>query len=53
MEEEKVYFQGKIKEDSTRLHELNTSDENLEKFAREKYHMKKEGEEIFLMKKEE
>lgn len=53
LEEEKVYFQGKIKEDSTRLHELNTSDENLEKFAREKYHMKKEGEEIFLVEKEE
>lgn len=50
MEEEKAYYQDKIKEDSTRLHELNTNDENLEKYAREKYHMKKKGEEIFLVK---
>ncbi len=53
LEDEKVYFLEKIKEDSIRLHELNTSDKNLEKFAREKYHMKKEGEQIFLIKKED
>ncbi len=51
LEDEKEYYLNKIKEDSTRLNELNTNDENLEKYAREKYHMKKEGEEIFLMEK--
>lgn len=53
MEDEKAYYIDKIKEDSIRLHELNTSDENLEKYAREKYYMKKKGEEIFLVKKKE
>lgn len=47
---EKIYFQEKIKVDSTKLHELNTDDENLEKYAREKYLMKKENEEIYLVK---
>lgn len=52
MKDEKAYYLDKIQEDSTRLHELNTSDENLEKYAREKYYMKKKGEEIFLVKKQ-
>lgn len=52
LEDEKVYYLEKIKEDSTQLHKLNTNDENLEKYAREKYHMKKSGEEIFLVKEE-
>lgn len=50
LEEEKAYFKDKIKIDSTKLHELNTDDENLEKYAREKYLMKKENEEIYLVK---
>ncbi len=49
LKEQKSYYLGKIKEDSIRLHELNTNDENLEKYAREKYYMKKKGEEIFLV----
>lgn len=51
LKEEQQYYLEKIKEDSIRLHELNTDDENLEKYAREKYLMKKKGEEIFLVKK--
>ncbi len=51
LEDEKEYYLKKIKEDSLRLNELRTNDENLEKYAREKYHMKKEGEEIFLLEK--
>ncbi len=51
LEDEKEYYLNKIEEDSLRLNELSTNDENLEKYAREKYHMKKEGEEIFLMEK--
>ena len=37
-----------IKKDSIALKELS-SPEGLEKYAREKYHMKKENEEIFLI----
>ncbi len=53
LREQKAYYQEKIKEDSLRIHELSTNDENLEKYAREKYNMKKEGEEIFLVAKQE
>lgn len=50
LEGEREYYLKKIKEDSTRLSELNTDEDNLEKYAREKYYMKKQGEEIYLVK---
>lgn len=46
---EKEYYQEQIKRDSTRLHELTTDDDNLEKFAREQYYMKKPNEDIFVV----
>ena len=49
LETEKSFYQKKIKEDSVYLHELKTNKANLEKFAREKYLMKKENEDIFII----
>jgi cell division protein DivIC len=49
MESTKQYYQEKIKIDSKKLNELHTDRENLEKFAREQYLMKKENEDIFIM----
>jgi len=49
LEEDKQYYQAKIKEETRRLEELQTDKENLEKFAREQYLMKKENEDIFLI----
>jgi hypothetical protein len=46
---EKAYFEEKIKEDKQKLKELQTNRENLEKFAREQYLMKKENEDIFIV----
>jgi cell division protein DivIC len=46
---DKAYYQQKIKEDSERLKELKTNDENLEKFAREQYLMKKDNEDLFVI----
>ncbi len=46
---DKEYYREQIKRDSTRLHELTTDDENLEKFAREQYYMKKPNEDIFVV----
>lgn len=46
---EKEYYIEQIKRDSTRLHELTTDNENLEKFAREQYYMKKSNEDIFVI----
>ena len=49
---DKEYYLEKIEEDKRRLEELQTNDENLEKFAREQYLMKKDDEEIFIIREE-
>ena len=49
LEKEKEYYQKKIETDNQRLNELKTNDENLEKFAREQYLMKKPNEDIFVV----
>jgi cell division protein DivIC len=52
MEEEKQYYLERIEEDSRRLNELKTDRDNLEKFAREQYFMKKENEDVFVIVEE-
>jgi cell division protein DivIC len=47
--EEKNYYIEKIEEDGKRIRELKTNNENLEKFAREQYLMKKDNEDIFII----
>jgi cell division protein FtsB len=42
------YYKEQIKSDSITIQKLSNK-EGLEKYAREKYHMKKENEEIFLI----
>ena len=49
LERDKEYYQERIEEDSRKLNELRTSDENLEKFAREQYFMKKDNEDIYII----
>ena len=49
LEGEKEYYQNKIETDNKKLKELKTNDENLEKFAREQYLMKKSDEDIFII----
>ncbi len=49
LENEKGYYQNKIQTDTQKLKELKTNDENLEKFAREQYLMKKTDEDIFIV----
>lgn len=53
MEDEKQYYLERIDEDSRRLKELKTDQDNLEKFAREQYFMKKENEDVFVIVEEE
>lgn len=50
MKAEKEYYKTKITEDSTRIMELTTNNENLEKYAREQYLMKKSDEDIYIVK---
>jgi cell division protein FtsB len=52
LKEEKQYYLERIKEDSRRLNELKTDRDNLEKFAREQYFMKKENEDVFVIVEE-
>ena len=49
LERDKNYFIERIKQDSTRLNELKTDNDNLEKFAREQYFMKRDNEDIFII----
>jgi cell division protein FtsB len=49
LEKEKEYYLQKIENDRNRLKELQTNSENLEKFAREQYYMKKPNEDIFVI----
>ena len=50
-EQEELYRQ-KIEADKQKLYELQTNDENLEKFAREQFQMKKENEDVFIIVEE-
>ncbi len=53
LEQDRTYYLEQIEKDSTRFHELTTDRENLEKFAREQYLMKKPNEDIFVVIREE
>jgi cell division protein FtsB len=46
---EKEYYIQRIEEDKRKLHELKTDDQNLEKFAREQYRMKKPDEDLYII----
>jgi len=52
LEADRAYYQEAIAQDSTRLHQLTTDKENLEKFAREQYLMKKKNEDVFVVVEE-
>lgn len=50
---EKEYFINKIDEDQRRMKELISDKENLEKFAREEYLMKRDNEDVFIVIEED
>jgi cell division protein DivIC len=49
LENDREYYMEQIQKDSTRLDELTTNKENLEKYAREQFLMKKPDEDVFLV----
>lgn len=53
LESDKEYYLREIGAAKSDLNELVSDNEQLEKFAREKYFMKKSDEEIFLIVREE
>jgi cell division protein DivIC len=52
LEEQVGFYKRKIEADKRKLFELQTNDENLEKFAREQFLMKKADEDIFVIVEE-
>lgn len=52
LEQQKTFLQSEIEKDKKVLKKLS-DDEELEKFAREQYYMKKDNEEIFLIEHED
>ena len=52
LENEKKYYQKEIEKDKKDLKKLST-DEGLEKFAREEYYMKRDNEEIYIIEYED
>lgn len=51
--EQQEYLKNKILSDQRKIHELQTNQKNLEKFAREQFLMKKKNEEVFVIVEEE
>jgi len=49
LEDDREYYQEQIQKDSARLNELTTNKENLEKYAREQFLMKKKNEDVFVV----
>lgn len=52
MEEERAYYQEKLKEVQLTRKHLFDNEENLERYAREEYLMKKDDEELFIIVEE-
>ena len=52
LEADREFYLEQIKRDSARLDELTTDKENLEKYAREQFLMKKPNEDVFVVLEE-
>lgn len=52
LRKEKVFFEEKIKEAEIEKEQLFTNDHMLEKFAREKYFMRKDKEDLYVIVEE-
>jgi len=46
---DREYYIKRVEVDRQKLHELKTDNHNLEKFAREQYHMKKADEDLYII----
>jgi cell division protein FtsB len=49
LEKQKSFYLDEIRKDSLALIQLNSDKEHIEKFAREKYLMKRDNEDIFIV----
>lgn len=51
--QQKTYYNERIESDKQKLEDLNSGNEELEKFAREQYYMSKPDEDVFIVVEEE
>lgn len=49
LKNDREYYINKIEEESRKLRELKTDNNNLEKFAREQYRMKRPDEDLYIV----
>ena len=52
LEENKLFYSNEIEKDSIEYKELLNNEEERERFAREKFLMKKENEDIYIIRKD-
>lgn len=52
LENERLFFQKEIEQDKKAIKELST-DEGIEKLAREKYYMKRDNEDVYIIEYED
>lgn len=52
LEDEKAYYNNEIEKDKKAINQLST-DEGIEKLAREKYYMKRSNEDIYIIEYED
>tara|TARA_B000000475_G_C15692870_1_gene323024 strand:- start:52 stop:369 length:318 start_codon:yes stop_codon:yes gene_type:complete len=52
LEKQKEYYLIEIKKDSTELYHLTNTNKEQERFAREKFLMKKDNEDVFIIRSE-
>lgn len=53
LEQQKTHYLNEIEKDSITLFDLTNNEETQEKFAREKYFMKKDNEDVIIIVKED
>lgn len=53
IENEIGFYQSEIEKNKKKMNEMQSSDESLEKYAREQYYLKKDSEDVFIIKEKE
>ncbi|MFV0392308.1 MAG: septum formation initiator family protein [Paludibacteraceae bacterium] len=47
------FYQNEIQSNKQKMNDMQSGDENLERYAREKYYLKKDSEDLFIIKEDE
>lgn len=53
LEKEIKFYNSEIESNKKKMNDMQVSDESLEKYAREQYYLKKDSEDIFIIKEKD